>query len=254
MVEKWVTRSSPKSEGLQGSRLIARASDFLLEMTLGEPGPSRAIATRQNVRRVEQISTMTNTIRFAEPRDAAAIQTIYAPYCDASGISFETAAPSVEEIAVRIERLSARYPWLVAEIDGFVAGYVYACPHRERAAYRWSVDAAIYVDAIHQRRGVGRALYTSLLAMLREQGYFKAFAGIALPNPASVGVHEAVGFTPLVVFRGVGFKLGQWRDVGWWQLELQPEKPDPPEPTPIAELRESRAVATAIAVGQKLLG
>jgi phosphinothricin acetyltransferase len=197
---------------------------------------------------------MTNTIRFAEPRDAAAIQAIYAPYCEATAVSFEAAPPSAEQMAERMARCSPQHPWLVAEIDRQVAGYVYACPHRERAAYRWAVDVAVYVDSNRHRRGVGRALYTSLLAMLREQGYFKAYAGITLPNPASVGVHEALGFQPLAVYRGVGYKLGQWHDVGWWQLELQREAADPPEPTPIAALGDSPAIAAAIAEGERLLG
>lgn len=197
---------------------------------------------------------MSFAIRFAEPRDAAAVRAIYAPFCDGTAVSFESAPPSVEQIAERIETLSSTYPWLVAEIGGQVAGYVYACAHRERAAYRWAVDVTVYVNANHHRRGIGRALYTSLLAMLRAQGYFKAYAGITLPNPASVGVHEALSFKPVAVYRGVGYKLGQWRDVGWWQLELQPEVADPPEPRPIAALRDSPAIAAAIAAGQKLLG
>jgi len=197
---------------------------------------------------------MASNIRFAEPRDAAAIQAIYAPFCEASAVSFEAAPPDLQEMTERIARLSAKYPWLVVEIDGFVAGYVYACAHRERAAYRWAVDVTVYVDANHHRRGIGRALCTSLLAMLRAQGYFKAYAGITLPSAASVGVHEAVGFRPVAVYRGVGYKLGQWRDVGWWQLELQTEVADPPEPTPIAALRDSPAVAAALTEGQALFG
>jgi len=197
---------------------------------------------------------MTNTIRFAEPRDAAAILAIYTPYCEATAVSFESVPPNVEQIAERMERIASQYPWLVAEIDGRVAGYVYACPHRERGAYRWAVDVTVYVEANRHRRGIGRALYTSLLAMLRAQGFFKAYAGITLPNPASVGVHEVLGFQPVAVYRGVGYKLGQWRDVGWWQLELQPEVAEPPEPMQIAALRDAPAIAAALAVGQKLLG
>jgi phosphinothricin acetyltransferase len=196
---------------------------------------------------------MSQTIRFAEPRDAAAIQAIYAPYCEATAVSFEAVPPSAEQMAERIARISATYPWLVCEADGQIAGYVYACQHRERAAYRWAVDVTVYVEANHQRRGLGRALYTSLFAILRQQNYIKAFAGITLPNPASVGVHEALGFQPVAVYRGVGFKLGQWRDVGWWQLELLPESANPPEPTPIADGRDTAAIAAAIAEGQKLL-
>ena len=140
-------------------------------------------------------------IRFAEPRDAAAIQAIYAPFCESTAISFELRPPSVDEMAERIAKISSQYPWLVCEIDGRMAGYVYACSHRERAAYRWAVDVTVYVDAAYRRRGVGRALYSSLLALLRQQGYSKAYAGITLPNPGSVGVHEAMGFVPVAVYR-----------------------------------------------------
>jgi phosphinothricin acetyltransferase len=194
-----------------------------------------------------------NRIRFAESRDAARIQAIYAPFCEASAISFEAVPPTVHEMAERIAKVSAQYPWLVCDVDGTVAGYVYACQHRERAAYRWAVDVSVYVDAKHHRRGIGRGLYTSLFSMLREQSYFKAYAGITLPNPASVGVHEALGFKPAAVYPNVGYKLGQWRDVGWWELTLQPAIADPPEPTPFRNIRDTPAIAAALADGQRLL-
>jgi phosphinothricin acetyltransferase len=196
---------------------------------------------------------MTATIRFAEPSDAAAIQAIYAPNVESTAISFELLPPSVEEMAARMAKISAQYPWLVCDIDGVVAGYVYACPHRERAAYRWAVDVTVYVDAAYRRRGIGRALYTSLIALVEQQGYAKAFAGITLPNQGSVGVHEAVGFKRVAVYPKVGYKLGQWRDVGWWQLDLPNVADEPAEPTPIRELRGTPAAAAAIAKGEKLL-
>lgn len=113
-------------------------------------------------------------------------------------------------------------PWLVADDpDGGVIGYAYAAKHRERAAYRWSVDCSVYITAKAQRRGVGRLLYGELLPVLRGLGYFRVFAGIALPNPPSVGLHESVGFKPVGVYRRVGYKYGAWHDVGWWQLSLR---------------------------------
>jgi phosphinothricin acetyltransferase len=130
---------------------------------------------------------------------------------------------------------------LVCEINRSVAGYVYANQHRERAAYRWAVDVAAYVATQHHRRGIAAALYNSLFSLLREQNYFKAFAGITLPNAASVRLHESVGFRPVAVYRGVGYKDGRWHDVGWWQLDLQPERDNPPEPTPFPELPNSAA-------------
>lgn len=196
---------------------------------------------------------MAVTIRFATPGDAAAIRAIYAPYCESTSVSFEVVAPTIEQLAERITRVSEQYPWLVCEIAGDLAGYVYACQHRERAAYGWSVDVAVYTSPAHRRRGVGRGLYMSLFALLREQGYFKAFAGIVVPNGESVRLHEAVGFTPVAIFPSVGFKLGQWRDVGWWQLPLQPAVPDPPSPRSIRELAGSEVVRTALAEGVKLV-
>lgn len=196
---------------------------------------------------------MSSIIRFTEPRDVAAIQAIYAPYCESTTISFEAAAPTMEQMADRIAKIFPQYPWLVCEVDCEIAGYVYASQHRERAAYRWTADATVYIAQRFHRRGIGRALYTSLLAMLREQGYFKAYAGITLPNSASVGIHEAAGFTPVAVYVGEGYKFGKWRDVGWWQLDLQPQISDPPEPKPITAIRDSPAIATAISAGERFL-
>jgi len=169
------------------------------------------------------------SIRLATSEHAAAIADIYAPYCESTAVSFEVEAPSADEIAKRIAAITAQYPWLVLEDDG-VAGYAYASRHRERAAYQWSVDVAVYVSRAQQRRGVGRALYTTLFDLLRHQGYFKAYGGITLPNPSSVGLHEATGFTLVGVYRGVGYKLGAWHDVAWYQKVLQPERAAPPPP------------------------
>ena len=144
---------------------------------------------------------------------------IYAPFVTASWISFELKPPSVEEMARRIADYGASHAWLVAELDGVVAGYAYGSPHRTREAYTSSCDVAIYVDPACARQGIGRKLYTALFLELRKK-YHAAFAGIALPNDASIGLHEAMGFTPVGVYREVGWKLGGWRDVGWWQRLL----------------------------------
>jgi len=176
-------------------------------------------------------------LRVAEPRDAGAIASIYAPIVRETAISFETEPPSAEAMASRIETILPSHPWLVAERAGAVVGYAYAGEHQPRAAYRWSVNFTAYIDAAARRAGVGRKLYGALAPILRAQGYRSAFAGITLPNEASVGLHEMVGFTPLGVYKEVGFKLGAWRDVGWWRLALS-EGPEPPaEPTPFAEFR-----------------
>ncbi len=140
-------------------------------------------------------------------------------------------------MARRIAEYGASHGWLVAEVDGVLAGYAYGSPHRTRAAYASSCDVAVYVDPGHTRKGLGRALYAALLSMLADKGYHAAFAGIALPNEASIGLHEAMGFTPVGIYREVGWKLGAWRDVGWWQLRLLPPHDGdapPPEPLPPA--------------------
>jgi len=172
------------------------------------------------------------TIRSADPKlDAAACAELYAPYVEGGPISFEERAPSAAELAARIERISATHPWLVAERGGGVVGYAYACPHRERPAYRWSVDVSVYVAAAHVGEGIGSALYTALFERLRAQRFRMAYAGITLPNPASVALHESLGFAQVGTMREVGWKLGDWRDVGWFQLELAPAAAEqPPEP------------------------
>lgn len=171
-------------------------------------------------------------IRTAQLSDAAAIQAIYAPIVRSTPISFETEPPTVAEIERRIAVTLQRYPWLAAEdAQGRVNGYVYAGAHAERAAYRWSVGVTAYVREDCRGQGVGRQLYTRLFELLAELGYYQAFAGITLPNAASVGLHEAVGFKPAALYRNVGFKLGAWCDVGYWQRELRSPGSDAPAET-----------------------
>jgi L-amino acid N-acyltransferase YncA len=174
------------------------------------------------------------TIRPADPeRDAAACAAIYAPSVESTPISFETVPPDAAEFARRIAKYAATHQFLVAEADGEVIGYAYACRWAERAAYDWSVEVSVYVDSSHHGEGVGRALYTELFGRLRAQGFRVAVAGVTLPNPASVGLHESLGFEPIGALRNVGFKRGAWHDVGYWQLLLQPlgeGEPAPPLP------------------------
>lgn len=186
--------------------------------------------------------------RLATVDDAPAIAALYAPYVRDTIISFETEAPDADEVGARIARIGRQYPWLAASADGLVVGYAYACENRSRLAYRWSVDAAVYIDASAQRKGIGGALYRRLFALLRAQGYVNAFAGISLPNAASVALHEAMGFRPIGVYRDVGYKLGAWRDVGWWQLALCEPPRRPIEPVAIGALDD--AVVDAILAGR----
>ena len=167
-------------------------------------------------------------------RDAAACAAIYAPSVTHGVASLEEVAPDAAEFGRRIAEITARYPWLVAERDGAVAGYAYAGPHRARAAYRWSVDVTVYVSGAHHRHGVGRQLYGRLFELLVRQGFHEAGAGITLPNAASVGLHESLGFRPVGVYRNIAFKFGSWHDVGWWQKTLRPPAPDRPPAEPVA--------------------
>jgi L-amino acid N-acyltransferase YncA len=170
-------------------------------------------------------------LRHADPsRDAAACAAIYAPSVLDGVASFEVYPPDAKEMGRRIEATSATHPWLVAERDGQVVGYAYASPHRGRAAYRWAAEVAVYVDPGSHRRGVGRELYGALLPLLARQRLHVACAGITLPNPPSVALHEAVGFEPVGVYRKIGFKAGAWQDVGWWQARLLPAEDEPAEP------------------------
>ncbi len=172
------------------------------------------------------------TIRDADSaRDAAACAAIYAPHVEGSPVSFEEGAPDAGEMAARIERYGASHAWLVVEREGEVVGYAYATAFNERPAYRWSAYVSVYIAENARGEGLGRALYEALFERLRERGFRMACAGITLPNEASEGLHESLGFEQVGINREIGFKEGAWRDVGWYQLELAPagEGP-PPEP------------------------
>jgi len=173
---------------------------------------------------------MGTRIRSVEVADAPTLQVIYKLFVTDTAISFETEVPDVAEIRRRIEAQAKRYPWLVFETDHRVVGYAYASAHRIRDAYRWSVDVSVYVIPGFQRRGIGRALYASLLDLLRRQGFVNAYAGIALPNESSVALHESLGFTPVGTYRGVGFKFDRWHDVLWLHLRLRDDSTAPNEP------------------------
>lgn len=178
-------------------------------------------------------------VRFAEISDASAIADIYRPYVASTSISFEVDPPDAAEMGRRLEKTLPHHPWLVADVDGHIDGYAYATAHRTRLAYQWSVDVSAYVHQALHRRGIGQQLYAALIRVLTAQGYCNAYAGITLPNVPSVGLHEAVGFRPLTVYRNVGYKLGVWHDVGWWMLELNPHLSNPAPPRSLSEIDAS---------------
>jgi phosphinothricin acetyltransferase len=173
---------------------------------------------------------MTTRIRSARADDAPEVAAIYAPVVEGTPISFEYTPPDAGEMAARIARAQERYPWIVAERNGALAGYAYASEFRARPAYRWTVETTVYVAAAARHSGVGHALMNDLLARLRAQGFHMAIAGITLPNPASQRLHEALGFTPVGRFRDAGHKFGAWHAVGFWELQLQPLAGEPTPP------------------------
>lgn len=171
--------------------------------------------------RADGIASTPVRVRSAEARDAAAIAAIYNHYVRDTLVTFEEAAVSPAAMADRLaETAAARLPWLVAELDGAVAGYAHASKWKGRCAYRYSVETTVYLEDGLQGRGLGTTLYRDLLPRLRDGGMHAALAGIALPNPASVALHEKLGFVHAGTFRQVGFKQDRWVDVGYWQLAL----------------------------------
>ena len=196
---------------------------------------------------------MPRIIRLATPADAAQCAEIYAPHVRDSAVSFEVDVPTDAEFETRITRTLERLPWLVCAEGDVVLGYAYAAPHQERAAFQWSVNVSVYVREGQGRLGAGRALYTSLFACLQAMGYYNAYAAIALPNPASVGLHEAMGFRHVGTFPDIGHKLGKWHALGWWGLSLQAPSA-PSSPVPLREAVGTAAWAEAVVAGVGLLG
>ncbi len=196
---------------------------------------------------------MSSTIyRTAHAGDAAAIAAIYAPYATDTIITFETEAPDATEMRARIASIGPRYPWLVAELDGAVVGYAYASEYRSRKAYRWSIDVGVYLAPAAHRQGIGRGVYARLFELLRVQNYVNAYGIITLPNSASVGLHEAMGFQPIGTYRHVGYKHGAWLDVGWWHLALMAPPLPPREPIAFADL--DAAIVERVLADQGLTG
>jgi phosphinothricin acetyltransferase len=180
-------------------------------------------------------------VRDADPdRDGAACAAIYGPWVEGSAVSFEEDAPDAARFAERIATTMRTHPWIVIEDAGRVAGFAYASPHRTRAAYRWAADVAIYVEPACQGTGAGRRLYEALFELMRRQNLRVACAGIALPNDASVGLHEALGFERVGVYRAIGYKCASWRDVLWMQLALGAEGEPPAELLAPQRLRDVR--------------
>lgn len=177
-------------------------------------------------------------LRLATSEDAKGILDIYAPYIETTSFTFETEAPSVEEFAERIRNYLLNWPWLVCEIDGKIAGYAYATKHRERTAYQWCTESSVYIHEDYQRAGIAKALYIALFEILKKQGFRNIYAVINLPNDKSVILHEKLGFTHFATYEKVGYKLGKWKDVGWWKLSINEFADEPAAPIKFSDLNK----------------
>ena len=177
------------------------------------------------------------TLRLADPdRDAEAVASIYRPAVEASAATFDEVAPDPDEMADRMRLILTGTPWLVAESQTRVIGYAYAAPHHERAGYRWSVDVSAYVHSDWRGRRIARSLYDALLPLLLAQGFANVYAGIVLPNAASVALHESIGMRRIGIYERVGYKFGAWHDVAWYGLRISDPGVPPDEPIPLPQL------------------
>jgi L-amino acid N-acyltransferase YncA len=183
---------------------------------------------------------ITLNVRAATERDAASVARVYAPYVRDTTVTFEVEPPDAHAMARRMTDTLEMYPWLVAEnAAGEVVGYAYAGRHRERPAYRWTIDTTIYIDKAYRRARAGTKLYGSLLKILQSQGFRSAFAETVLPNPGSVGLHERMGFNKIGIHHDVGFKLGSWCDIGYWRLGLTSGTAPESDPVPFSVFRKN---------------
>lgn len=209
------------------------AHGFYRKMGFSDDGPAKTLEINGTPIRCipmrMDLAVSAGKIQMVTPGDAAELLDIYAPYVLESAVSFEVSVPTLADFQGRIREGLAIAPWLAFALDGRIVGYAYGSKHRSRESYQWSVDVSVYVASEFQKRGIGTHLYRGLLEALREQGYFNAFAGIALPNAGSIRLHESLGFIPVGVYKCVGFKLGKWHDVGWWQKNLRPSISEPKE-------------------------
>lgn len=177
---------------------------------------------------------MGGNIKVATKDDAAGMLDIYTPFILNSGVTQETEVPTVEDFQERILSNLAERPWLVCEINNEIAGYAYGGRHRDRKGYQWCTEPSVYILEKYFGLGVANALYAALFAILKLQGYVNAYAVITLPNERSVAFHKKFGFEYLTTYKKIGYKLGQWHDVGWMQYEINPHRKDPMDPVKLS--------------------
>ncbi|HJS53179.1 MAG TPA: GNAT family N-acetyltransferase [Chitinophagaceae bacterium] len=194
---------------------------------------------------------MSGIIRVATRDDADGMLDIYTPFILNSGITQETEVPSVEDFQHRVISNLEERPWLVCEINNHVAGYAYAGKHRDRKGYQWCTEPSVYISEKYFGFGIAKTLYAALFGILKIQGYVNAYAVITLPNDRSIAFHKNFGFEYLTTYKKIGYKLGQWHDVGWMQYEVNPHKEDPPDPIKFPQI--DKAVVDSILKTSSLL-
>lgn len=192
-------------------------------------------------------------IRMAKKEDTTQQLDIYAPFILDSAVSFELEVPDPEDYWRRIQGIQAAAPWMVCDIEDRISGFAYAGPHRNRAAYQWSRELSVYVHPEFRRKGVAQALYYTIVRILKLQGYRNVFAGIVVPNPASIAFHRQFGFKPIGVYEGVGYKMGKWQNVSWWGLTLGDLITPPGKIASLDQLSGTRAFEDCIVAGLKAL-
>lgn len=175
-------------------------------------------------------------IRLIKETDTQAVLDIYKYFVDHTIISFEYDAPTLEEYTDRIKTNTTNYPWLVCSFDNKIIGFAYGSTHRYRTAYQWSPESTIYISPDFHAKGIGRILYETLFSLLKLQGYYNVFAGVALPNEKSIGFHRAIGFEEIGIFKKVGYKHGNWHDTHWFQLAINEQNTNPKTPRKTEEL------------------
>jgi L-amino acid N-acyltransferase YncA len=193
-------------------------------------------------------------IRVVEEKDVAAILAIYSPFVLESSTSFEVSLPSEAEMWERILSTRNEYPYLVYETGNTLAGYAYVSNHRQREAYRWSKEISVYIDPRFRGKRIATALYSALFSIVKMQGITNLLAGISIPNPASIGFHEKMGFRKVGEYTAVGYKHGKWHNVGWWELNLNPKMLPPNERiAPFSEIAGSVEAGNIFTEAQKLV-
>ncbi len=181
-------------------------------------------------------------IRMATPDDAGEILAIYKPFVTATVVTFEEVVPTEDDFRQRITSVLKICPYLVCEVDGRIVGYAYATDFRVRASYRWNKEVTVYIREEYQGKRIGKSLYQAMFAILKQQNYGNLLAVITLPNEGSVRLHERFGFKPCAVFHQVGFKMGEWQDVGYWEMRLNEAVANPPEPILMEQITDRKFI------------